>query len=216
MSSPVKIGDLESALIERARTLAEEYLANARRTRDQVVADANEHLRLREEREILAAKDLSERTYRQRVQASEIKQQEELDRLRWQLVQEVMGRLTEQLVRIADDENTYLSLLARFFAKAAASIERDQLIVELNARDRLLLADRWDWFCRGAGVMKDARLAPEPLQCLGGIRVRSTDDTIRVDTTIEGRLEHMQDALHQIVMERLFVSTGHLGMSLNG
>ena len=216
MSTPVKIGDLESALLERARTLAEEYLANARRTRDQVIADANERLRLREEREILAAKDESERSYRRHVQASEIKQQEELDRLRWQLVQEVMERLTDQLVRIADDQDAYLSLMARFFAKAASSIERDEVIVEINARDHALLARRWEWFCASAGVTKKAHLAEEPLKSLGGIRVRSTDDTIRVDTTIEGRLEHMRDALHQIVMERLFVSTGHLGMSFSG
>ncbi len=216
MNPPVQIGDLESALLQRAKTLAEEYLASARHTRDQIIADANEHLRLREEREILEAKDLSERSYRQRVQSSEIKQQEELDQLRWQLVQEVMSRLSEELTRIVEDEKTYMSLLGKFLAKGVASIEREELVVELNARDHARIASRWDWFCREVGVTKSVHLSPQPLACRGGIRVRSLDDTIRVDTTIEGRLDHMQEALHQVIMERLFASTAHLGASFGG
>ncbi len=203
-----RLSDLESALLQRARTLADEYLAHARRTRDQIIADANERLRLREEREILAAKALAERTYRQRVQANEIRQQEELDRVRWALVRQVIDVLPARLAQVAEDERRYLPLLARYLAHAAQAIERDALVAELNACDHARLAKRWEAFCREAGVQKNIALAPEPLaNSQGGVRVRSADGKIGVDNTFEGRLERMQDDLHRVVTERLFAST---------
>lgn len=211
MNKQVQIEELESALIARAKALAEEHLANARRTRDQIIADANERQRLREEREILAAKAAAERTFRQRQQAAEIKQQEEIDRLRWSLVRGVMDKLAAELGRLAGDEKTYLPLLRKFLAQAAGAIEEKELVAELNARDHARLAHDWEAVCRDAGIKKRITLAPGPIVCLGGVRVRNTDDTIRVDNTFEGRLERLHEALHQVVMERLFASTAPIG-----
>ncbi len=216
MNKQVQIEDLESALIARAKALAEEHLANARRTRDQVMTDANERQRLREEREILAAKAAAERTFRQRQQAAEIKQQEEIDRLRWNLVQGVMGRLIVELERIGKDEKTYLPLLRKLLAQAAGVIEEKELVAELNARDHARLSRDWEAFCRDAGVKQRITLALDPVISLGGVRVRNAGDTIRADNSFEGRLERLQEALHQVVMERLFASTAHIGAMIGG
>lgn len=216
MNKQVQIEELEAALIARAKALAEEHLANARRTRDQVMADANERQRLREEREILAAKAAAERTFRQRQQAAEIKQQEEIDRLRWNLVQNVMSRLTAELDRLGNDEKNYLPLLRKLLAQAAGAIEEKDLVAELNARDHARLSKDWEAFCRDAGVKQRIALAPDPATSLGGVRVRNANDTIRVDNSFEGRLERLQEALHQVVMERLFASTAPIGAIIGG
>lgn len=216
MNKQVQIEELESALLARAKALAEEHLANARRTRDQIITDANERQRLREEREILAAKAAAERTYRQRQQAAEIKQQEEIDRLRWGLVRGAMDKLAAELGRLAGDEKTYLPLLRKFLAQAAGAIDAPELVAELNARDHARLAREWETVCRDAGIRKRITLAAEPIACLGGVRVRNADDTIRVDNTFEGRLERLQEALHQVAMERLFASTAHMGAMIGG
>ena len=216
MNKQVQIEELESALIARAKALAEEHLANARRTRDQVMTDANERQRLREEREILAAKAAAERTFRQRQQAAEIKQQEEIDRLRWNLVQDVMRRLTAELEQIGKDEKSYLALLHKLLAQAAAVIDEKELVAELNARDHARLSGDWEAFCRDAGVKQRIVLAPVPVASLGGVRVRNANDTIRVDNSFEGRLERLQEALHQVVMERLFASTAPIGAIIGG
>ena len=97
MSPRAEIDELESALLERAKALAAEYLAQAESERHRIVAEANDRLQLREEHEILAAKAAAERAFRRRMQAAEIKEQEELDRLRWSLVRDVMDRLQKQL-----------------------------------------------------------------------------------------------------------------------
>lgn len=207
MNTRVGIDDLESALLARAQALADEHLVNARRACDQIINDANEHLRLREEREILAAKTQAERTYRQRVQAAEIKHQEELDRLRWNLVRGVVEKLPRELEKIAADENTYLPLLRRFLVRAVTAIEDPEIMAAVNARDHERLGRKWETFVREAGVARRVMLAPEPIPCIGGVQLRNLDDTIRIDNTFEGRLERMQELLHQVVMERLFAST---------
>ncbi len=216
MNKQVQIEELESALIARATALAEEHLTNARRTRDQVMADANERQRLREEREILAAKAAAERTFRQRQQAAEIKQQEEIDRLRWNLVQNVMSRLTAELERLANDEKNYLPLLRKLLAQATGVFDEKELVAELNARDHARLSRDWEAFCRDAGVKQRIALAPDSVTSLGGVRVRNANDTIRVDNSFEGRLERLQEALHQVVMERLFASTAPIGAIIGG
>ncbi|MBI5782336.1 MAG: V-type ATP synthase subunit E [Gammaproteobacteria bacterium] len=212
MNKPTQIEELESALMERAKVLAGEYLAQAESARHRIIAEANGRLQLREDREILVAKAAAERAFRQRQQAAEIKQQEETDRLRWNLVQDVMSRLTAEFERIGKDEKTYLSLLRKLLVQAAGVIEEKELVAELNARDHARLSGDWEVFCRDAGVKQRIVLAPDPVASLGGVRVRNADDTIRVDNTFEGRLERLQEALHQIVMERLFASTVAIGM----
>jgi len=216
MNPRAEIDELESALLERAKALATEYLAEAESERHRIVAEANDRLQLREEREILAAKAAAERSFRRRMQAAEIKEQEELDRLRWSLVRNVMDLLQKQLAAIVTDEKKYLPLLARYLARASAAIEGDGLIAEVNAQDHARLAAKWDAFCREAGIGKHLVLAPDPLACVGGVRVRNADDTVRVDNTFEGRLERMQDVIHQAVTERLFAAAAHRGALFDG
>lgn len=210
MNKPSPIGELESALLARARALAEEHLAQAASACARIAAETNERLRLREEREILAAKAAAERAFRQRQQAAEIKQQEETDRLRWNLVLGMMDRLASELEQLSRDEKAYLPLLRRLLAQAAGAIEDRELVAELNARDRARLAAGWDAFCRDAGAGKRIVLAPETMESIGGVRVRNAADTVRVDNSFEGRLDRLQGALHQVAMERLFATAGHV------
>ena len=140
----------------------------------------------------------------------------EIDRLRWNLVQNVMSRLTAELERIGKDEKSYPPLLRILLAQAAAVIDEKELVAELNARDHARLSRDWEAFCRDAGVKQRIVLAPDPVVSLGGVRVRNANDTIRVDNSFEGRLERLQEALHQVVMERLFASTAPIGAIIGG
>ena len=92
-----QVQELEQAILSRAERLATEYRERAHRSRDSILREASERLRLREAREEAIAKALAERTFRQRVQASELKMQSHLDLMRWNLVRDVEQRLEERM-----------------------------------------------------------------------------------------------------------------------
>lgn len=211
-----RIEDLESALVFRAEALADEYLNGAERLRGQILEDANKMLRLREEREILAAKAGAERLYRQRVQSAEIKMQEELDHLRWTLVHSVLEDVNAHLAQLASDDETYLPLLTRLLNQGASAIEREQLVARVNQRDLPRLAPRWSEMVKEAGAGKQVNLSQQPIETSGGMLIESADGCIRVDNTFEGRMERLETEIHRAITERLFASAEHMGALFNG
>jgi V/A-type H+-transporting ATPase subunit E len=180
-----QVQELERAILARAERLANEYRERAERSRDTILRDAAERLRLREQREESIAKALGERTFRQQVQASELKMQSQLDRVRWNLVVDVERRLNERMERYMQDEGAY------------------ELIVGLNARDRARLADQWLAIASEVAPNKTIRLAEQPIETLGGMSISSEDKRIRIDHTFEGRLERLRKEIQQVILERL-------------
>lgn len=208
--------ELASALLARARALADEYIARGRRGRDHIVNEANERLRLREEREVLLAKAAAERRYRQQVQAAEIKLQRELDQFRWGVVQTVLAGLGRRLQELSEDRRTYRPLLQRYLAQAAEVIESSDLVAEFNARDTQWLRNDWAAFVAEAHVSKQIVLAEEPCQCTGGVLVRTVDNRIRVNNTFEGRRERFAAELFEVVLEHLFQDVAQMESVAHG
>ncbi len=215
MKQETVINNLQQALLDRADKLATEYLARAERAHQHVLEDAQEKLHLREQRETLAAQAAAERSYRRKIQANELQLRSKLDELRWQLIQSVLHDLPAQLSELAAQDN-YLSLLQQFVKNAAASIESDQLVAEVNARDLAILQPKWQEFLDQADIEKQIRLASTPQQCVGGILLRSEDNRIRVDNTFDGRTERFAESLQQVITERLFAHEASKGGMLHG
>jgi V/A-type H+/Na+-transporting ATPase subunit E len=216
MNTAVRVDDLQKALLARAKALADEYLARAKRDRERLVAEAAERQRLRESREDGAARALAERAYRQIVQASEIEMREELDRARWVHVQAVIDALKERLEKIVADEQRYLPLLKGYLANAAQAIESDRLIAELSSKDYARFSARWDALAREAFPGKQITLSPETRASIGGVRVTSDDNRIRVDNSFEGRMERLEVELERVITERLFAGAATMGALFNG
>jgi V/A-type H+-transporting ATPase subunit E len=197
-----KVNELEQAIIKRAEHLAEQYRQQGRTARGDTLREANEKLRLREEREVLVAKALAERAYRRKVQSHELKLQAKLDQLRWNLITGVSDQLGERLKDLVADEARYLPMLRELLSAAAAALDADELVVEANERDRARLAADWASF---AALVpgKTLTLAEGHIDCIGGLRVRTPDDRIRFDNTFEGRMHRLHAVLHQSIQERL-------------
>jgi V/A-type H+-transporting ATPase subunit E len=215
MKQETVINNLQQALLDRADKLAEEYLARAERARQHVLEDAQEKLHLREQRETLAAQAAAERSYRRKIQANELQLRGKLDELRWQLIQSILNGLPEQLSELAV-QDSYLPLLQKFLKQAAASIDSEQLVAEVNARDLALLQPQWQDFLERAQVVNQVRLAATPRQCIGGILLRTEDNRIRVDNTFDGRMERFAESLQQVITERLFAREASRGGILHG
>jgi V/A-type H+-transporting ATPase subunit E len=211
-----QVQELEQAILSRAERLAAEYRERAKRSRDNILREAAERLRLREQREESIAKALGERTYRQQVQANELKMQSQLDQVRWNLVEDVERRLAERMqVFMIQNEADYLEMLRVQLAESARQIERDELVVEANAQDQQRLKAQWEGFVEAAAG-KQIRLAADPIETLGGLLVRSEDNRIRIDNTFEGRRERLRLRIQQVILERLLPSTFEAGNLFTG
>lgn len=216
MINETQIKELEHALQSRAQALAEEFRARGHAERDRIVRETNEKLRLREEREVLAAKALANRSYQQKVQAGELRLQASLDRLRWTLVEGALDSVAESLERVAEDESRYMPILKALVKSAAEGIGTERMTVWLNRRDHARLADAWEIWSAGLSAKGALVLAADPIECIGGALVQDAEAQVRVDNTFEGRLERMRDELQQTVVERLFASLPEAGVFFNG
>lgn len=204
---------LEQAILTRAERLADEFRERANRGRDSILREAAERLRLREDREEALARALAERSFRQQVQASELKMQSHLDLLRWNLVQGVERRLQARMQRFMQDEAGYFQWLLDLIGEAAGRIERESLLVRVNARDHQRLFARWDSVIERLPKGHNATLADDHLETLGGCLLLSEDGRIRVDQTFEGRLTRLRARVQQVILERLLpggLDTGNL------
>lgn len=207
---------LEQAILARAERLANEYRERGRRQRDGILREAAERLRLREQREEAIAKSLGERTYRQQVQAEELKLQSHLDRVRWNLVLDVESRLAERMRALMDEPTRWLASLSAFISTGVAQIEYPALTVRANARDRRLLAAAWPTLAPTLPPEKTVRLGDEPIDSIGGVLVVSDDGRIRVDNSFEGRRARLRLRLQQVILERLLPSGYETGSIFGG
>ncbi len=207
---------LEEAILARAQRLATEYRERAHRVRDNILREAAERLRLREQREEAIAKSLGERTYRQRVQAQELKMQSHLDRVRWNLVCDVEARLGEQMRAHVADEARYLETLRGLVGRAALQIEQTALTVRANLHDLKLLKAHWTDIEQAVPAGTALKLDEEPIETLGGVLVISDDARIRVDNTFEGRLARLRERIQQTILERLLPSGFDTGNIFGG
>lgn len=208
-----QVQELEQAILARAERLAGEYRDRANRSRDSILREAAERLRMRESREESIAKTLADRTFRQQVQASELKMQTHLDRMRWNLVQDVERALAGRMKAFSEDLGRYEPWLESLIVRAANLIEEKSLVVSANARDLHRLAERWDAILETLPSHKTVILSKEPIETLGGVLVASRDRRIRINNTYEGRLERLRAAVQQVILERLLPSgfdTGNL------
>jgi V/A-type H+-transporting ATPase subunit E len=203
MSDGQHIGGLEAALITRAERLADEYLTGGQHVRQQILSETNQRLHIEEEREVLAAKAHAERVYQQRVQAAELGLHAELDRVRWNLVNNVLTGLPARLTRLTQDEARYLPLLLAWLKEGAQAIERELLVVQVNARDYALLQRDWENHAQEAAPKKHLELCEQTLDCIGGVLVTSSDGDIRFDNTFEGRMEKFGEALQGAIADQL-------------
>jgi len=126
---------------------------------------------------------------------------------------DVERRLKVRMQDLMEDEGTYIALLQDLLAAAAGQIEGADLVVEANTADHKRLAATWASLSEVAAPGRRLTLADEPINTLGGVLVRNTDNTMRVDNTFEGRLDRLRQTVQQVILERLLPSgfdTGNL------
>jgi len=206
MNSETQLQQLETAIQQRAQNLVDSHLQTAKQQCEKILEESARYLAKREEQENEVAKAEAEQAYRRQVQASEIKMQAELDQLRWLLVQTVVTHLQKQLNSLREQSSSYLELLKQYLAHAAALLEEDELVVEVNAQDHLLLSRHWEEITHDCVPNKQCHLATSTASFSGGLLVRNHADRVRIDNTFEGLMARLENQLHETITAQLFAS----------
>ena len=207
--------NLEQALLDRANRIAEEYLQRANEQKEDIHRELREKLHIREERELLAAREKAERVYLQHIQSTELQLQSKLDHFRWQMISRVLDDLLKKLSKLAGSSDEYIQVLEYLVKDAAAAIPSDELILVVNKKDREYLISNKslleDWLPGKKVLLSDA-----VCDCTGGAQVHDRKDRIRVNNTFEGRISMLHDELEESAMEELFSKTMTTGEMLHG
>lgn len=216
MSSQLKVEDLEKALMQRANDLASEYLQRAKRSHDHFIDDENERLKLREEKEVMAAKMLAESIYRSRVQSSEQNVQKKLDQLRWQLIKDVITRVKEKMLDIVKDEKQYRQLIIEFIQYGITAIGSDSFLVEFNQTDYAKMESQWQSIIQEINGGENIKLSNHFHHMSGGIIMYDHKRSIRIDNTFEGRIDRLSECIHQMVAKQFFSELSHESEKIHG
>jgi len=208
---------LQRSILERAAELSAEHIAQGEMTRNKILEDAHEKIKLMEQKELLAARLQSEREYHRQVQANELRIQAELDRNRWGLVQSVMDKITRQLVELSQDEKRYRPIFETLLKQGSDSIAYPRLVASISNDDLSRFHDNWQTIvqaCCGDDV--EIKLSPEACQCSGGIKLVTEQGDVMIDNTFEGIIKRREEALQRLIFERLFSTAPIMGSVFDG
>lgn len=202
---------LEGLLYAQAMSLAEQHLQKGRQTSEQIKQELQAKLQQLEQGEELRYQLEAEQLCRQILQASKIRMDTELDRLRWALIQGVLADVRSRLEKLAENPDSYHPVLERYLAEAARVMPEGDLVAELSARDLEGLRTVWERMVEQAVPGRKVTLAPLASPASGGMVVRTGDGKLRVDNTFEGRLARMEDEVLGLIIDRLFQAEDKAG-----
>ena len=211
----ISVDDLEQALLDRANALSKEYSERARRSHDHYIEDENERLRLREEREEMAAKMQAEQVYRRLVQTQELQSIKRLDQLRWQLMNQVIDDVRKELLTLTCQSERYLDVIIKMLREAIVLTPDINLSCEFNSQDYSWLKPQWQAILPRLDTDKVLTLSERDRPCIGGFVLYDSTRKIRVDNTFEGLLEKNSEEINQIVAENLFAELIPIRANIN-
>ena len=209
-----QINALQDAIIERAQQLAQEHINEGNLTRNRIIRDAREKVKLMEQKELLAAKDNAEREYHRLVQANELRLQSELDQNRWGIVQSVMDVVVQRIAEFAENGAEYEPVLFQLLKNGVEVINQTHVVAQMNHRDYHKYVETWPRFV--ADLDAEIELSKDYCECSGGVRLITQDGNTMVDNTFEGVLSRRQDELMRLIFERLFSQVQGIGVKTHG
>ncbi|MCW8931654.1 MAG: V-type ATP synthase subunit E family protein [Gammaproteobacteria bacterium] len=216
MTNEINIDDLEKALLERATALSKEYSERAKRSYDHYIEDENKRLRLREEREVMAAKMQADQVYRRMVQTEELQSIKRVDQLRWQLMHKVIDDVQLHLKSMTEDRKRYLELIKQLLLQSFNLISEKKVVVEFNSNDYQWLKNQWQEIIKSLNTNKSIELSLEHFDGMGGFIIYDHEYKIRVNYTFEGLIERQSDDINQIIAENLFAELTPVRSNING
>jgi len=170
---------LQEAESEQRRLLEEARNSIGRETAD-IIRNAES------ESEAIRRREVSEVRHR-----AKLREQAEKDKI----LTEVLEETKKSVLQALKDEKNYFAYLVRIISEALPQLDLPKAVIHLNAEDLKKLD--------GAKLVQEVSkvgrsqvmISKDPIPCLAGAVVSSSDDKIRLDCTIEQKFEALEPSL---------------------
>ena len=102
----------------------------------------------------------------------------------------------------SNKEERYRVLITRMLENSVSAIGSDEVIVECNKNDFDLVKKAITDLSKDNTKSK-AKLSDQPINAIGGIRVRSADGSITYDNTLDSRIERFKPLIRKDIVQML-------------
>jgi V/A-type H+-transporting ATPase subunit E len=99
------------------------------------------------------------------------------------------------------NDNAYKTLMAKIVEDSLPSVGSDEVIIECTKNDAELVKKIVADLSKKSKVK--VRVSDQPINALGGIRVRSADGTMSFDNTLDSRIERLKPLIRKNIARML-------------
>lgn len=114
------------------------------------------------------------------------------------LVEESIEKVFAKAIKKIHDasrDKDYPKLISSMLKESIDAIGTSEIVIQTNSKDKPIVESLLSKF-------KGATLSSDPIDCLGGIRVRSKDGTMTFDNTIDARLERLKPLIRKDIASK--------------
>jgi V/A-type H+/Na+-transporting ATPase subunit E len=103
----------------------------------------------------------------------------------------------------SNKEESYRVLITRMLEDSVSAIGSDEVIIECNKNDFDLVKKAVTNLSNDKNTKFKVKLSDQPINAIGGIRVRSADGSITYDNTLDSRIERFKPLIRKNIVQML-------------
>ena len=103
----------------------------------------------------------------------------------------------------SNKEESYRVLITRMLEDSVSAIGSDEVIIECNKNDFDLVKKAITDLSNDKNTKFKVKLSDQPINAIGGIRVRSADGSITYDNTLDSRIERFKPLIRKNIVQML-------------
>ena len=196
-------------ILKEAKEKATEVIRAAKREAATILDAARLGAKEEEEHKLKEARARGKQVYEEVMAEGRMRTKKDMLQKKEGLISDVFKEAEEKL-RAHVVSKRYKEDLARIAVGACKKLGSGDVIVRTNRRDLKLLESFKEQMTRElSGGEKIVNISfGEPIQTMGGVRVRTLDGKVEIDETFEGRMRREFDVLRVKVAKVLFEGSG--------
>ena len=199
-------------ILAEAKKKADGIVEEAKKVAEEAIKMQEEEAREKARQDIKKQMDLTkadaERTRLSIISDAKVKLSWVVPSMKDKLIQEVFDSVKAQMESFAGKPE-YRTYIERLITEGAEVLGGGEIFIVLNERDSKLKLDLKkisENVTRELGTNTTIKLSSESVHCIGGVMVKTADEKIAVDNTVEGLIERVSREDRLKVARELFGS----------